>query len=68
MFEITFENDVHVQWSCEYIFETIDDAKEYLIKKGFVEQNRLYYSKHNQWLYDLKAYIEPKKVYQTSHQ
>lgn len=63
VFEVTFEDEVHRQWSCEFIFSNFNDAKNYLLNKGFIEKNRLFYRENYKWSLYLKAYITPKKVY-----
>lgn len=63
MFEVTFEDELHRQWSSEFIFYNVEDAKEYLLDKGFIEKNRIFERKHYNWSVFLKAYISPKKIY-----
>lgn len=63
MFEIIFEDELHRQWSCGYLFNNFKDAKEYLIKKGFIEKNRLFYKENYGWTLYQKAYITPKRIY-----
>lgn len=63
MFAITFEDEVYNQWSCEYVFNNFEDAKNYLISQGFIEKNRIFERKNYNWSSYLKAYITPRKVY-----
>ena len=63
MFAITYENEVHQQWCCGYIFEKFEDAKQFLIDQGFKEKNRVFERKDYNWSKYLKAYISPRKVY-----
>ena len=63
MFVIMFENEVHKQWSCEYIFNELSDAKKYLINQGFLEKNRLFIRENYRWSKYVKAYIAPRKLY-----
>jgi len=63
LFLITFENEIHKQWSCEYVFENFDDAKHYLISQGFIETGRIFERKNYNWSKYIKAYITPKKIY-----
>lgn len=63
MFGITFENEIYKQWSCEYVFNSFDDAKDFLKEQGFIEKNRLFYRENYNWSEYIKAYISPRKVY-----
>lgn len=63
MFTITFENEVHQQWSCEYVFNSFEDAKDYLINHGYVVKNRLFERHNYNWNKFTKAYIEQRKIY-----
>jgi hypothetical protein len=63
MFTITFEDEIHRQWECEFLFTTFKEAKKYLTDQDFVEKNRLYYRENYNWSKYLKAYIIPKKIY-----
>lgn len=63
MFIITFEDETHIRWSYEYVFEDIEDAKGYLKGTGFIEKNRLFIREDYVWSKFLKAYITPLKVY-----
>jgi hypothetical protein len=63
MFEITFEDEIHRRWSSEFIFRSLDEAKNYLLSKGFIERNRLFYREKYNWSIYLKAYIMSKKIY-----
>lgn len=64
MFEVTFEDGLHRQWSSEFIFSSFEDAKGYLLEQGFIEKNRLFERRNYNWSIFLKAYITPKKLYQ----
>lgn len=63
MFEITFEDQIHRHWSSGFVFEHFADAKDYLIKQGFIEKNRLFVRENYNWSLYLKAYISPVKIY-----
>lgn len=63
MFTITFENETHNQWVCEYIFESYDDAKEYLKVEGFSPKQGLFVRNKRNWSGFKKAYITPRKVW-----
>jgi len=63
MFSITYENEVYRQWTCDYVFESFEDAKDYLKKDGFIEKNRLFERVDYNWSKYLKAYIEPIKLF-----
>lgn len=63
MFIITFENEKYKQWSCEYLFNHFNDAKDFLKEKGFIEKNRLFERKDYNWSKYVKAYITPLKTY-----
>lgn len=65
MFTISFENEVYKQWTCEFVFENFNDAKSYLINKGFIEKNRLFERRDHNWNKYSKAYINRAKVYRT---
>lgn len=65
MFAITFEDEMHIRWSHECVFENIEDAKGYLKDTGFIEKNRLFIREDYVWSKYLKAYIAPLKVYKT---
>lgn len=60
MFEITYETSTHFQWSCEFIFNTYDDAKKFLTNQGF---NKVSNGFESDWEACPKAYITPKKIY-----
>lgn len=64
MFTITFENETHNQWSCEYIFESYDDAKTYLKAEGFSPKQGLFVRNKLNWSGFKKAYITPRKMYE----
>lgn len=63
MFDITFEDEFNRQWSSEFVFYTYDDAKSYLLDRGFTENNRLFERGSYNWSKGLKAYISPLKIY-----
>ncbi|UUV46105.1 hypothetical protein [Bacillus phage vB_BanS-Thrax1] len=63
MFTITFENQTHNQWTCEYIFESYDDAKTYLKENGFTPKQGLFVRNNYSWSAFTKAYITPRKVW-----
>ena len=63
MFTITFENQMHSQWSCDYVFESYDDAKTYLRANGFVLKQGLHVRSNYNWSAFTKAYITPRKVW-----
>lgn len=60
MFEVVFENQQHFQWSCDFIFNSYDDANEYLLSEQFTKASNGFESN---WDACIKAYITPKKVY-----
>lgn len=64
MFEVTFENEIHKQWSCDYIFYEFEDAKEYLKDIGFIQRDRVFIRENYNWITFQKAYISPVKVYE----
>lgn len=63
MFQITFEDETNKQWHCEYVFDSFDDAKEYLKNRGFTERNRLFERFGYNWVYYTLAYISPLKTW-----
>lgn len=63
MFSIMYENKSYHQWSDKYIFESFEDAKEYLERRGFVERNRLFYREDYNWNEYMKAYISPREAW-----
>lgn len=63
MFIITFEDELHRQWSTDFVFTKFNEAKEYLLEKGFIEKNRLFVRENCGWVLYEKAYITPLKVY-----
>lgn len=64
MYIVTFENEIYQQWTCEYIFNEFEDAKSYLLQRGFIEKNRLFERKDHNWSKYTKAYVTPRKVYE----
>jgi hypothetical protein len=60
IFEIIFETKTHFQRSCDFIFNSYDDAKTYLLGQGFIKVNNGFESN---WDSSPKAYITPKKTY-----
>lgn len=63
MFSITFENERNRQHSCEYLFNSRKEAKDYLESQGFIEVGRLFERRNYGWNRYTKAYIERKKLY-----
>ncbi|AKQ08345.1 hypothetical protein PQE66_gp030 [Bacillus phage PBC2] len=63
MYTITFENQIHSQWTCEYIFESYDDAVSYLRVNGFTQKQGLFMRNNYNWSAFTKAYITPRKVW-----
>ncbi len=65
MFAITYVDEIHSQWNDEYLFNKFEDAKQYLIDKGFIENNRVFEREELSWITYRKAYINPMKLYFT---
>lgn len=63
MFTITYEDEIYRHWSCEFIFEDFNEAKQFLLEKGFIEKNRIFERRNYNWCKYLKAYISPLKIY-----
>ncbi len=63
MFAITYVDKVHSRWNDEYLFNKFEDAKQYLIDKGFIENNRVFEKEEFPWITYRKAYINPMKIY-----
>jgi hypothetical protein len=60
---ITFENQWRKQWLCDYVFNDYETAKEFLLKRGFIEKNRIFERADFGWIELMRAYITPRKVY-----
>lgn len=66
LFTVTFEKANHSQTECEFVFKHYEDAKRYLTEeKGFHESNRIFTREDNGFGQATKAYINPKKSYET---
>ncbi|QOV08430.1 hypothetical protein Kirov_231 [Bacillus phage Kirov] len=63
MYTITFENQTHNQWTCQYIFEKHSDAVTYLRTNGFSPSQGLFVRKNFNWSVFTKAYIIPREVW-----
>ena len=63
MFSITFENEVYKQWTFDYLFETYEGARRYLVTNGFIERNRVFERKDYNWRKYDKAYIKEMKLW-----
>lgn len=63
MITITFEDEHFKQWTCDYIFHTSEDAKAYLIERGFSGDGKIMERSQVGWEGKTKAYIMPKKIY-----
>lgn len=59
MFIIIYDDQVGNRWNCEYVFENFDDAKNFLIENGFVENNRIFIRENYNWITYQKAIINP---------
>lgn len=60
MFEITYVSRTNFQWSCDFIFNTYEEAKTYLTNKGFTKATNGFESNLDS---TPKAYVTPKKIY-----
>lgn len=61
MFTIMYENKFGKQFCEDFYFESVSDVKSYLNNKGYIENNRVYYSEGD-W-FKTKAYIQPLKLF-----
>jgi hypothetical protein len=63
LFTITYEDEVYKRWNSDYVFEDLEDVKDYLKDQGFIENNRIFQRKDYNWSNYVKAYIKPLTVY-----
>lgn len=63
MFTITYEDEFHRQWSGDYVYKTLKEAKEHLLSIGFISKVNIYERRNVGWIEYQKAYIEPKRVF-----
>lgn len=60
MFEVVYVSRAHSRWTDDFIFNTYEDAKGYLLEKGFKKAANGFLS---DWFSTPQAFILPKKVY-----